>query len=583
MKNKEINRSFIEVVKRFLSPILIDPLLYFRAFIIYTIWAITPLIHVIFLEKTISYLNIWSKILFEKILVSYVIFIVIIEILERLFRNWWWTEVTPLSQKNIHRYYIKKYVKLDNTSTEKVWTWKIVSILETWLKEWWRLIDMTFEMWLRVFYTFLFTIYMIFRVDIIYGLLFLIIYILLHIFSLYLNTFLIKHRNQRIEEKHNYTKQLVKIIMSKFEVLQNWKVDNEVDVLDDRALWMLKANKKMVPYLHVFFRLPIFFIFVVRILVFLILWYQVLENKISISVLVWLSGSLILMSKWIEDSIRFVKDITKEFSSITKLWDFFDTIPEIQWYETGKQFIYKSWIIDLNKISFWYNNEKKVLNNFSLNIEWWKITALVWNSGGWKTTLVKVVSQFIRQDKWKLVIDWQDISKVSLKSYYKNIWYLTQEPSVFDGSIIDNLTYAIDWDINENEIDDIIKLSKCEFIYDFKDWLDTQIWERWVKLSWGQKQRLAIAKIMLKNPKIIILDEPTSALDSFSEELITKAMNNLFKWRTVIVIAHRLQTVKHADEIIVIENWQIAERWTHKELISQKWIYNRMLELQSGF
>ncbi len=88
---------------------------------------------------------------------------------------------------------------------------------------------------------------------------------------------------------------------------------------------------------------------------------------------------------------------------------------------------------------------------------------------------------------------------------------------------------------------------------------------------------------MLKNLKIIILDEPTSALDSFSEELITKAMNNLFKWRTVIVIAHRLQTVRHADDIILLEDWKIVERWKHNELVKMKWVYNKMLELQSGF
>ena len=135
----------------------------------------------------------------------------------------------------------------------------------------------------------------------------------------------------------------------------------------------------------------------------------------------------------------------------------------------------------------------------------------------------------------------------------------------------------------QDKIHEIIKLSKCEFIYDFEKWLETEIGERWVRLSWWQRQRLAIAKIMLKDPKIIILDEPTSALDSFSEELITKAMNNLFTWRTVLVIAHRLQTVKHADEIIVIDNGEIQERGKHSELVEKNWIYNRMLELQSGF
>ena len=87
----------------------------------------------------------------------------------------------------------------------------------------------------------------------------------------------------------------------------------------------------------------------------------------------------------------------------------------------------------------------------------------------------------------------------------------------------------------------------------------------------------------MKNPEIIILDEPTSALDSFSEEQITKALNNLFAWRTVIIIAHRLQTVKHADKILVLKDWEVAEEWNHDELISQEWIYKKMLDLQSGF
>ena len=121
------------------------------------------------------------------------------------------------------------------------------------------------------------------------------------------------------------------------------------------------------------------------------------------------------------------------------------------------------------------------------------------------------------------------------------------------------------------------------FVYDFPNGLETEIWEKWIRLSWGQRQRLAIAKIFLKNPKIIILDEPTSALDSFSEEQITIAMHNLFKWRTVIIIAHRLQTVKSADDIILIEDGKVKERWTHASLVRKKWIYKKMLDLQSWF
>ena len=178
------------------------------------------------------------------------------------------------------------------------------------------------------------------------------------------------------------------------------------------------------------------------------------------------------------------------------------------------------------------------------------------------------------------------------------MWYLTQEPSVFDGSIRENLMYGMNTGQTQGtaptdngsgescahpDLDEIIKLAKCEFIYDLEKWLDTEIWEKWIRLSWWQRQRLAIAKIFLKNPEIIILDEPTSALDSFSEEQITKAMHNLFENRTVIIIAHRLQTVKNADTIFVLENWKVVEEWNHNQLVEKEWIYKQMLDLQSGF
>ena len=177
----------------------------------------------------------------------------------------------------------------------------------------------------------------------------------------------------------------------------------------------------------------------------------------------------------------------------------------------------------------------------------------------------------------------QDLRDVSLSSYYAHIGYLTQEPSVFDGSIYENLTYALEWEIDDEKLSQIISLAKCDFIYEFPNWIHTEIGERGIRLSGWQRQRLAIAKVFLKDPEIILLDEPTSALDSFSEEAITEAMHNLFAWRTVIIIAHRLQTVKEADDIIVLEAGKVLERGTHEELVKQAGSYARMLELQAWF
>lgn len=181
--------------------------------------------------------------------------------------------------------------------------------------------------------------------------------------------------------------------------------------------------------------------------------------------------------------------------------------------------------------------------------------------------MVKLIAGYLRPDSGSVLVDKQDLTEVSLKSYYKHIGYLTQEPSVFDGTVLENLTYALDSDVDEDSLRHIIELAKCDFIYDFPDGLQTEIGERGIRLSGGQRQRLAIAKIFLKDPHIIILDEPTSALDSFSEEAITQAMHNLFENRTVIIIAHRLQTVKQADDIIVLEEGKVVERGTHDELV----------------
>jgi ABC-type multidrug transport system fused ATPase/permease subunit len=260
-------------------------------------------------------------------------------------------------------------------------------------------------------------------------------------------------------------------------------------------------------------------------------------------------------------------------------------------------------------VAFKYEWGTQVFDDFSLKIKGSKKTAFVWPSGCGKSTIIKLIAGYIHANNGTISVDEQilpggtfqnKLTSVNLKSYYPHIGYLTQESSVFDGTVFENLIYGLsDKDVlaeimklrvadpeglrHHPLLSQVISQAKCEFIYNFPDGLGTEIWEKWVKLSGGQKQRLAIAKIFLKNPDIILLDEPTSALDSFSEEEVGKALDNLFKNRTVIVVAHRLQTVKQADEIIVLKEWKIAERGRHKELVASGGIYAKMLELQSGF
>jgi ATP-binding cassette subfamily B protein AbcA/BmrA len=197
---------------------------------------------------------------------------------------------------------------------------------------------------------------------------------------------------------------------------------------------------------------------------------------------------------------------------------------------------------------------------------------------------MKLIAGYLHPVRGSISVLGNMLSETALKTYYPHIGYLTQDPSVFDATIRENLISALpslqrgvpegrgDFvsakteqnpqplrdssfakELTEQKLISALRLAHCDFVFDLEHGLDTEIGERGVRLSGGQKQRLAIAKIFLKDPEIILLDEPTSALDSFSEEAITIALDELFKNRTVIIVAHRLQTVRKADDIIVIE------------------------------
>lgn len=599
-----MEKNIFQKIKRFLEPIKKSPLIHFRAFLIFSNWGLNSVIHILFLQKITFSLENHNINLFNKTLFLYIIYFIYFYTFEFIFKKYWWTEVGNQIMKDVQSDYIKKYVRLDNNYTEKYWVWKSIAIVDKWLEKWGELIVTLLEKWSYLLVSILFTIYMLSKTSYSFVLIFLVTLIFIYLISNYYNWLCIKYRKMRNEYKNLYTKQLVKILMSKNEIFQSNKVENEI-ILLDKYIWKNTFyNKKMWFPIYWLFWIPSAIILGFLILIFYFLWNKVLYWTLSLSILIWITWSIIVIQKSIDIFLSFYKDLTKYFIIVENFWDFFDNTPEITWYDTWKNFEYKNWNFEIKNLTYYYDKQNKVFDKFDLEIQWWKILAIVWNSWWWKTTLMKLLAWYIRPISWEIIIDWQKLSKTSLKSYYENIWYLTQEPSVFDWTVLENLMYGINVEttiysvskdnqdtINrvstenefENQLHQIIKDAKCEFIYELPNWLDTEIWERWVKLSGWQKQRLAIAKIMLKNPKIIFLDEPTSALDSFSEDKITKALHNLFKDKTVIIIAHRLQTVKHADKIIVLEEWKVVEEWTHTSLIKQNWIYKKMLDLQSGF
>ena len=232
--------------------------------------------------------------------------------------------------------------------------------------------------------------------------------------------------------------------------------------------------------------------------------------------------------------------------------------------------------IEIENVSFTYEDKKQVLKNLNLSIEAGKTVALVGPSGGGKTTLCNLIPRFYDFDEGDIKIDGTSIQKVSLKSLRKNIGVVGQDVFLFTGTIKENILCAKP-NASDEEIIWAAKKAKIhEFIETLPDGYDTYIGERGVKLSGGQKQRISICRVFLKNPPIIILDEATSALDNVTEREIQKSLEELSKDRTNLVVAHRLSTIKNADEIIVITSSGISERGTHEELLNRDGIYSKL-------
>lgn len=498
--------------------------------------------------------------------------------------KWSWRKIFPTfyweSKNYIQNKYIKEFILFENNAYEKIWTWKLIALIERWIDTWRSLLTNFFYFWLQIIFSFIFSIFYIYKIIGNYTLVILFIVLFLFIVTKLVNIKAITERVKMVDYWNLYTKDLVKVIMSKFEILQNNKIEKENSKLkylnDMRTHYFIRRAF----WIEMNFGMNLLFTNLLKVWAILIVWVWVIKWTYGFSDFLAIITILTLLDKNVEKAVDYYKDFTKEYVKVEKFYELFDNTSRIEWYERWKNFVYKTWNYKIKDLSFSYP-WKQIFNNFTLNIVWWKKTAIIWKSGSWKTTLIKILSWFLKANSWQILIDNQDLNNIKLKSYYKHIWYLTQEPSIFDGSIIDNLTYWSRKKPSEKEIKKVLKKAEADFVFDFKDWVNTEIGERWIRLSWWQRQRLAIAKIFIKNPEIIILDEPTSSLDSFSEEAVTAAVNNLFIWRTVIIIAHRLQTVKEADEIIILDEFKIIERWTHKELLKTWKYYKKMVALQS--
>ncbi len=315
-----------------------------------------------------------------------------------------------------------------------------------------------------------------------------------------------------------------------------------------------------------------------------VLWvagYQVMHHKMTLGSLTSFVIALLLLYSPIKNIGRINGILQPALAAAKRVFDLLDLEPALEEAKNPIELTGRSHHLQFINVNYQYpGHDELVLKDININVAPGRMVALVGLSGSGKTTLVNLVPRFFDPTSGVILLDELPLVQYSLSSVRQQIALVTQDNFLFNMSVAENIRLG---KLDASE-EDIIKAAQAAYCHDFisnlSDGYKTKIGERGVKLSGGQQQRIAIARAILRDAPILILDEATSALDNESEAAVQAALDNLMKDRTVIVIAHRLSTVRHADEILVLENGCIVESGNHNSLVTQDSVYARLIKAQ---
>lgn len=297
-------------------------------------------------------------------------------------------------------------------------------------------------------------------------------------------------------------------------------------------------------------------------------------------------GTLMSFLMYLFNLIGAIPSIATLFSEMAKAAGSTKRVQELlseepEDFENGNEVDLSNKELKVENINFSYEKDEPILTNISFEAKPNQIVAFAGPSGGGKSTIFSLLERFYEPSKGRIKFDDIEITDIKLTDYRRQIGFVSQDSAIMAGTIRDNLTYGLDKQFKDEELWNVLELAYArKFVEDMPNALDTEVGERGVKISGGQRQRIAIARAFLRNPKILMLDEATASLDSESEMMVQKALSNLMKGRTTLVIAHRLATIVDSDKIYFIEKGKVTGSGTHEELVKSHETYAKYVSEQ---
>lgn len=436
--------------------------------------------------------------------------------------------------------------------------------------------DIIMDFWLKIFRyllpTAIFSLYFIFCIKkelVIYvfiGYIFVIIITNLIIKKLY------KLKENILFDQEILNKHLVRGFMELVVFRTNKKYEEEIEISKDCIKNIVNGKTKIKLVHEIFFTA---FDLIVNLLKIIVLFYALIKSNLSVGALVTIIS---LLGKAYEPiaifNVEYV-DYKLNMVAVKKYIEFLNTKDDLN-LNKGKIINKLKGEIEFKNVSFEYNyNSNMIIDNLSFKINSNSSIALVGESGSGKSTIVKLLIGLLKYSKGEILIDENKVSSLNLDYLYNNITYVSQEAPIFDGTLKENLVF--NKNVSNKKIEEVLRLVCLDKLYNrLENGLETELGEKGVRVSGGEQQRIALARLFFDDSKIIILDEATSAMDNLTEKQVMKNIIERLNNKTLIIIAHRLETIKYVDNILVLKNGKVKEQGTYNELIRKDGYFKKL-------